>query len=103
MLRKEVTLREERRESGGSYGWLRLALRVKYFIWRLIHNLTPKVLALESRGMDIDTSCRVSGEVEESWFYMLFECRLAMQTWRLAMSRLWEVIEEIPKDSSFWD
>ncbi|CAN0887225.1 hypothetical protein LINGRAHAP2_LOCUS15567, partial [Linum grandiflorum] len=53
--------------------------KLKFFMWKVFHDVLPIKEALQQRSVVIDALCPVCGIREESLFHLFFECIVARQ------------------------
>ncbi|XVF61327.1 hypothetical protein PTKIN_Ptkin08bG0121600 [Pterospermum kingtungense] len=53
--------------------------------------------------MDIEPRCRVCDLEDDTWFHFLFECRVAVNIWRIALPSIFDWLNLTPFNDQFWD
>ncbi|XP_010495688.1 PREDICTED: uncharacterized protein LOC104772818 [Camelina sativa] len=57
--------------------------KIQVFLWKVLCGALPVASKLIGRGMKVDPSCQICGEVDESINHVLFKCSMARQIWAL--------------------
>lgn len=60
---------------------LKVPRKIKFFIWRAIHNIIPTNLNLKNRGSDLSPLCPICNGVVESLDHALMTCLKAKLVW----------------------
>ena len=84
MLRNEVCVRPSTNDLKSLVWKLQTDTKIKVFLWKILIGISPVTENLNSRGMCIDNTCQVCGELGESTNHTLFLCPLARQIWVLS-------------------
>ncbi|KAG7590171.1 hypothetical protein ISN44_As07g023610 [Arabidopsis suecica] len=58
--------------------------KIKIFLWKILSGVLPVAENLNTRGLNVDVTCQVCGELGESTNHTLFLCPLARQIWALS-------------------
>ena len=59
----------------------KVALKVKYFMWRLIQKCLPVKVNLREKGVDMEAACAVCGNQDETFEHVFFSCSFSKAVW----------------------
>ncbi|CAN6858026.1 unnamed protein product, partial [Brassica oleracea] len=60
---------------------IRAPLKLKHFLWRVLAGAVPVKERLNSRGLHLDSRCRLCQASSESICHLLFSCPFAKEVW----------------------
>ncbi|OMP11560.1 reverse transcriptase [Corchorus capsularis] len=66
--------------------------KVKYFLWRLWHNILPTKYNLQQRGVPVDDVCSCSN-TDTSLLHIFFHCPFAVKVWEISRPWLMEYLQ----------
>jgi ribonuclease HI len=74
--------------SATSFDWkkiwrLKVANKIKVFIWQLAHNSLPVKVNIAKRGIQLDTLCPVCRRFDEDLGHLFFKCKSMRLCWQL--------------------
>ena len=100
VLGKENQLMSQRKPLWRLFWTAKTIPKVKYFVWRLLHEIIPIGSLLLKRGLDVDNYCTVCGQPGDTLRHVFLDCNLSKAVWSLcapevitAWERFWEEIE----------
>ena len=70
--------------------------KVRTFIWRACSNILPTKANLLRKNMQVDPTCSVCGQHEETTEHILWECPLAHKVWALVRGRIRKTSSSVP-------
>ena len=77
--------------------------RVKYFIWRLVHESIPIGSTLQRRGLGADYRCAVCGQTGETMQHVFLGCNLSRAVWNLYALEILIAWESLWEENEMWD
>ncbi|KAL9279821.1 putative ribonuclease H domain, reverse transcriptase zinc-binding domain-containing protein [Arabidopsis thaliana] len=84
VLRTEAIMQPSTLELKKQVWKLQTDPKIKVFLWKVLSGILPVAQNLNGRGMNVDATCQVCGELGESTNHTLFLCSLARQIWALS-------------------
>ena len=70
--------------------------QVQTFIWRACSNILPTKATLLRKKVQVDPTCSVCGQHEETTGHILWECPLAHKVWALVRGRIQRTSSSMP-------
>ena len=83
VLGKEIQLLSQRKLVWRICWTAKTIPRVKFFIWRLIHEIIPIGSILQRRGLEADHCCKVCGHPGDTLRHDFLDCNLSKVVWNL--------------------
>ena len=99
---------EEMARSSRSMVWKtvwtsKVAPKIKYFMWRMIHKCLPTKISLKEKGVQLYASCAVCGSQEETMEHVFFNCILSNVVWRNGFSGMQVQRDNNRDNMKFWE
>ena len=76
--------------------------RVKFFVWRLIHEIIPTGFILQKRGLEVDNKCAVCGQLGDSLQHVFMGCKFSEAVWNLCAPEVLTIWESLWDDTDRW-
>ncbi|XVE72133.1 hypothetical protein DITRI_Ditri11bG0014100 [Diplodiscus trichospermus] len=80
----------------------KVAPRVKYFCWRMLHNILPCNHNLKLKGVELQEDCSVCGQVIETNQHIFFDCNCSQEIRREVFPGMVNVVAEVTGAVDFW-
>ena len=73
-----------------------------YVCMEICHNIIPSVGNLKRRGLQVEDSCCICGEVGESVVHVMLKCRLYQKVWAMVYPKMNEMVGLHIKLGNIW-
>lgn len=75
--------------------------KIRTFLWRCNHNAIPVKAELKRRKLQVDPTCQLCGEQEETIEHLFFHCERAQRIWAIAPIR-WDGLHILTTNFKSW-
>ncbi|OMO85278.1 hypothetical protein CCACVL1_10296 [Corchorus capsularis] len=77
--------------------------KVKFFLWRVRHNILPSKINLQRRGVPVDELCPVCGSIEDSLVHTFFTCSFSAKVWENSCPWVMEILQNMRDGDDLWN
>ncbi|OMO72106.1 hypothetical protein CCACVL1_17948 [Corchorus capsularis] len=77
--------------------------KIKFFLWRVRHNILPTKLNWQRRGIPIDDACPMCNGTESSLLHIFFTCPFSRKVWELCCPWIMDYLQGWMEEVNFWD